>query len=177
MKLIEPYLELKDKYIDYIEEWEESGEKIIPYASTRRGMSYEELLSAWVADKTDQVYEKGFVPATIYFLVDDKNNILGTLHFRHELNDMLLTYGGHIGYGIRPSERRKGYATLMLKLALEMANDKGYEKVLITCDEHNIGSARTIEKNGGVLENIVDVEDEGPTKRYWILLSRVREKM
>ncbi len=103
LKLVEPFLELKDKYIDYIEEWESSGEKIVPYATKSRSMSYHELLSTWEADKTDHMYEKGFVPAPLYFLVDKNDKILGALHFRHELNDNLLAYGGHIGYGVRPS--------------------------------------------------------------------------
>ncbi len=167
VKLVEPDIALKDNYLDYIKEWEKSGETIVPYASRRRGMSYKKLLSTWAADKTDKAYEIGFVPSTLYFLVDQRDYILGALHFRHELNERLLNDGGHIGYGIRPSERRKGYASLMLGLALEMIKEKGYKKLLICCDEVNIASARTIEKNGGVLENIVKVDGE-LTKRYWV---------
>jgi len=80
-----------------------------------------------------------------------------------------LNYGGHIGYGIRPSERKKGYATKMLELALALCRQKGMEKVLLTCDKGNIGSAKTMSKNGAVLEN--EVEENGKTvQRYWITL-------
>jgi predicted acetyltransferase len=79
----------------------------------------------------------------------------------------LFNFGGHIGYGIRPSERKKGYASLMLSLALPIAKKVGLEKVLITCDKSNLGSARTIISNGGVLENEVREEDD-IVQRYWI---------
>ena len=94
---------------------------------------------------------------------------MGAVNIRHSLNDYLLQYGGHIGDGIRPSERRKGYATGMIGLALEECRRLGIRKVLMVCDKDNIGSARSILKNGGVLEN--EVEEEGKLKqRYWITL-------
>ncbi|MPM89903.1 hypothetical protein SDC9_137018 [bioreactor metagenome] len=102
-------------------------------------------------------------------MVEDNKRILGAINIRHYLNDYLLNYGGHIGYGIRPSERKKGYASLMLSLALSVAKELGINKALITCDKDNLGSARTIMKNGGVLENEV-AEGERITQRYWIEL-------
>lgn len=166
-KLIEPTIEMKEEYLQYIEEWEESGQKIVPYSSSRRGMDYEELMGDWAESKTDSVYEKGFVPASIYFLVDEQGRIFGSLHFRHELNDHLLKNGGHIGYGVRPSERQKGYAGLMLKAFLGVLEGLGLERVLITCDDVNKGSSRTIEKCGGVLENVLEFEGM-LTRRYWV---------
>jgi predicted acetyltransferase len=78
-------------------------------------------------------------------------------------------YSSHIGYGIRPSERKKGYAALMLSMALPIAKELGISKALITCDRDNLGSAKTIIKNGGVLENEVQ-EEERVTQRYWVEL-------
>lgn len=95
--------------------------------------------------------------------------IIGALHFRHELNEYLLLHGGHIGYGIRPSERRKGYASLMLGMMLDILKERNFGRVLITCDDGNHASARSIERNGGLLENIV-AEGTGKTRRYWIQL-------
>jgi predicted acetyltransferase len=116
---------------------------------------------------TDKAYNMGFVPSTLYFLIDENKRIYGALHIRHELNEYLLNYGGHIGYGIRLSERKKGYATKMLSLSLPTIKKLGIKKALITCDKTNIASAKTIINNGGVLENEV-MEDEKITQRYWI---------
>lgn len=95
--------------------------------------------------------------------------ILGMINFRHYLNDYLAEYGGHIGYGVRPSERRKGYAKAMLTLCLERCREYGLSKVLITCDENNEGSRRTILACGGIFERTVD-EDDVRLQRYWIKL-------
>ena len=170
LKFIEPNSSLENSYQDYMDEWEKSKEKIIPFASGKRDtQNYQELLSLWEEDKTEKAREKGFVPATLYFTLDESDKIIGCIHFRHELNEFLLKSGGHIGYGVRPSERKKGYAGESLRLFLELVKEKGYKKVLITCDDDNIASAKIIEKNGGVLENIIDVDGEN-TRRYWINL-------
>lgn len=117
--------------------------------------------------------EEGLVPAATYFAWV-AGRLVGTIQLRYELNDYLLTRGGHIGYGVRPSERRKGYASAMLGQVLAIARELGIDRVLITCDEDNVASARTIMRCGGVLEN-EHTDDEGKTvKRYWIDLSRHR---
>ena len=91
------------------------------------------------------------------------------IDIRHRLNEYLLQFGGNIGYSVRPSQRRKGYATEMLALALEECRKLGLNRALVTCDKTNIGSAKTIQKNGGVLENEV-LEGDRITQRYWIAL-------
>ena len=91
------------------------------------------------------------------------------MNIRHSLNEYLLKYGGHIGDGIRPSERRKGYATKMIALALEECKKLGIDRVLITCNKANIGSAKSIINNGGTLENEV-IKDNDIMQRYWITL-------
>lgn len=169
LKLIEPTLELEKQYMDYITEWENKDEKIVPSATKRNGRDYIDLLEEWKRSKTEEVYALGFVPSTLYFLVDENHRIYGAIHIRHELNDFLLSYGGHIGYGIRPSERKKGYASKMLSMALPKVKELGIKRALITCDKENIGSAKTILNNGGVLENEILQEGE-LTQRYWIEL-------
>ena len=111
----------------------------------------------------------GLVPDSTFFLYDEqKDKLIGAVNIRHYLNDYLLKEGGHIGDGIRPSERRKGYATLMIKLALKECKKLGINKVLMVCDKDNIGSAKSIINNGGVLENEF-VNSEGVIEqRYWI---------
>ena len=167
MKLIR-YDEISEKeYLSYIEDCESEGVRINPFAVTRDGCTFDEMMSRWQESESEAVRERGFVPATLYFLTDDSGRLYGAIHLRHELNDSLRKFGGHIGYGIRPSERRKGYATLQLKLLLDKMRDMGYKEAMVTCDVDNIGSARTIEKNGGVLASIVDTE-KGKGKIYWI---------
>ena len=112
----------------------------------------------------------GWVPDSVFFLLDeDRNRLLGAANIRHELSDSLLITGGHIGDGIRPSERRKGYGTELVRLALIECKKLGINPVLMTCDKDNIGSAKSIIRNGGVLENEVE-EDGEVVQRYWIAL-------
>ena len=106
---------------------------------------------------------------TVICLDKDRNIFVGAVNIRHYLNEGLLQTGGHIGDGIRPSERRKGYGTAMVALALEECRKLGIDRVLMCCDKDNIGSAKTIIRNGGVLENEV-IEDDHLEQRYWIQL-------
>lgn len=108
------------------------------------------------------------VRSTTYFLVDDQDYPLGIIDIRHRLNDYLLQYGGHIGYSVRKDERQKGYAKIMLKEALKICKDLGLDRVLITADENNPASYRTIESQGGILENRVTEDNGNVMRRYWI---------
>ena len=113
----------------------------------------------------------GHVPASTYFCLDTERDVLvGAVNIRHRLNESLLQDGGHIGDGVRPSERRKGYATRMIALALDKCRELGIWRVLMTCGKQNIGSAKSIRKNGGVLENEIDCGGE-TIQRYWIDLA------
>lgn len=109
------------------------------------------------------------VPSTFLCAFDDQR-IVGRVSIRHTLNHSLLRSGGHIGYVVVPEFRRRGYATAILRLALGVACDKlGIDRVLVTCDDDNVGSIRTIENNGGVLENVIAGPDlDKPKRRYWI---------
>ena len=114
----------------------------------------------------------GRVPDSVYFLLDvERNILLGAVNIRHSLNDHLLQFGGHIGDGIRPSERKKGFATEMIRLALLECRKLGIPRVLMVCDKTNIGSAKSIIKNGGVLENEFLDKDGKIHQRYWIDLA------
>jgi predicted acetyltransferase len=109
------------------------------------------------------------LPSTFLFGFDG-SMIVGRVSIRHQLNEFLLRVGGHIGYVVVPEFRRRGYATAMLGRAVRIAfHALGIHRVLVTCDDDNLGSIRTIEKNGGVLENIVTGPDlDVPKRRYWI---------
>ncbi len=108
------------------------------------------------------------VPEDTLWLANDKE-YLGTIHLRHCLNDSLKLYGGHVGYDIRPSARRNGYGTKMLKLSFPYLIEIGLDKVLITCDITNIGSRKIIESAGGILEKVIKLDfRDVETCHYWV---------
>lgn len=109
----------------------------------------------------------GYVPAT-FLVAEVEGQIVGRSSIRHELNDYLRERGGHIGYGVRPAFRKLGYATEILRQSLIIARNLGIESALVTCDDDNIGSSKVIEKCGGVLENVIELEDKVMLRRYWV---------
>ena len=126
--------------------------------------------AAWVtrlADQSDpaQAVEAGQVHCTWRWIVE-ADRVLDEIALRHELTDRLMLLG-HIGYGIRPAERRRGLATWALGRMLDEARGLGLDRVLIVCEASNVASAKTIEHHGGVLEDIQDTE-HGTIRRYWI---------
>jgi len=111
----------------------------------------------------------GHVPSTFLFAFVG-TRIVGRVSIRHSLNEFLERVGGHVGYVVVPEFRRRGYATEILRQALRLARDElGIHRALVTCDDDNVGSIRTIEKNGGQLENVITAPDlEKAKRRYWI---------
>lgn len=175
--LEKPSIKHKEQVIKFIEEVEqfEPNERV-RYSGFSSLEDYKENYEEWL--KKIEIYTKkealpeGRVMSDVFFSVRKSDNkIVGIINIRHDLNDYLYKYGGHIGYSIVPSERRKGYAYKQLLLGLEYCKTIDINRVLITCLDYNIGSSKTIEKAGGKLENIVKNEDENETlKRYWISL-------
>jgi len=111
---------------------------------------------------------EGRVPAT-FLVAEAEGQIIGRVSIRHELNAYLTEVGGHIGYGVRPGFRRRGYATAIMRQSLAVASSLGLERVLVTCDDDNVGSAKVIENCGGVLENVAVGRDGSvPKRRYWV---------
>ncbi len=174
LKLVEPYINDKKSALAMLEEikaadagvpWQYSG-----LANLEEATSFED----WVKEKDDESkgvnLKDGYVACTTLLLKRESDGkICGSISIRHELNDFLFNFGGHIGYSITPSERGKGYGKFQLKKALEIAKNLGIEKCLITADEENIASNKTIISEGGVLENTVMWNNE-PLNRYWINL-------
>ena len=172
-ELISPTTRLHAAWLEARDEW---GRGLFQHGS---GMSdaYEldsvEGFAGWIESlrrrsDTSRPPDPGFVHATYWWIVEG-DTYLGAITLRHELNDFLLDAGGHIGYSVRPSARQLGLATWAVGKVLGEARRLGLDRVLITCDEDNPGSRRTIERSGGVLEDIRDTE-LGRTRRYWIAL-------
>jgi len=172
-QLVLPSTDYQDSFLAALAEFQ--AEDLPNY--NFRDLNVEELRSNFGAYVEQVLSERqglnlplGYVPHTVWWLVKGPE-YLGRVDIRHQLNEQLLKLGGHIGYSIRSSQRRKGYGTLALKLALEKARELGLHKVLVTCDIDNIGSNKIIQANGGVLENTVEAGEGNPPKnRYWITL-------
>ena len=170
VKLIKLTKDYYNELISMIDEWKYDQEinhtDTSPYAIFKNDYHdfYNYLNNLELKEAKD-----GLVPDSVFFLLDeDRNKLIGAVNIRHYLNDYLLKFGGHIGDGIRPSERKKGYATKMIELALIECKKLGMDKVLVTCNKSNIASAKTIIKNGGILENEIKDSDGEIIQRYWI---------
>ena len=167
LNLVKASNEYRKQIVEMLEEWYESGEKIVPYAIRR--IDYHDF-GYYCENLENKDPGNGWVTDSTFFCLDEDRDIMvGAVNIRHYLNEALLLDGGHIGDGVRPSERRKGIATKMISLALDECRRLGIERVLMVCDRDNIGSAKSIINNGGVLENEV-VVDGVVEQRYWIEL-------
>lgn len=132
------------------------------------GMAFSDYLQVLVNQQLG-ANVSNFVPATFLFAFSGPR-IVGRISIRHSLNEQLERVGGHIGYVVVPEFRRRGHATEILRQGLQITRAQlGIERVLLTCDDDNVGSIRTIEKNGGKLENVLTGSGlQKPKRRYWI---------
>ncbi|MFE3068722.1 GNAT family N-acetyltransferase [Streptomyces sp. NPDC059247] len=176
LDLIAPTAHLRSSWLEAFREWpvdgpgarqDGAGLGLVPEG----GPDGPEDFAAWTERLRGQgdpavPAAPGRVHATYLWIVED-DTYLGAAELRHSLNDFLLEAGGHIGYSVRPSARRRGVATRALAALLPRARALGLDRVLLTCDEDNPGSARTIERNGGVLEDVRSGA-YGTRRRYWI---------
>ncbi len=173
LELVIPTKEYKKEIEEYLQEFIDNGEnEIAGDGGLDRIKDFDKWLKKVQNDLSPETIDKDRIPATVYLTIRKKDKkIVGNLQIRHCLNEKLLNYGGHIGDSVRPSERRKGYATEQIRLALEKCKELGIDNVLMDCDKNNIGSAKSIQNNGGVLENEIYVENE-LVQRYWISLKK-----
>ncbi|MDR1694426.1 MAG: GNAT family N-acetyltransferase [Lactobacillaceae bacterium] len=181
MELAKPSLEYRKSFIEAVNEGfsfsslrdftEEEKQKINNDFESFFKEKYDRVFApAKIICEDGNSYDK--VPDTTYWLVDE-GEFIGQFSLRHYLNDFLFMHGGNIGYVIRPSKRKMGYATKGLGLVLTEARKLGLDKVMISAKEENIGSWKAIEKNGGELDNVTAMpwDTSGPRfKRYWINL-------
>ena len=168
--LVKPDSSYADEIIKYKEESLAESSIINGSAGLDRLSSIEDWLEELKKRSCEDTVPKGLVPSSTYLGVREKDNyIVGMIDIRHYLNEYLTQAGGHIGYGVRKTERNKGYAKQMLKLALEKCKELKIKKVLITCDEDNIASEKVILSANAKLEDIRNVDGENK-KRFWIEL-------
>ena len=166
--LVKPDLSYADEIIKYKEESLAESPIINGSAGLDRLSSIEIWFEELKKRSCEDTVPKGLVPSSTYLAVREKDNyIVGMIDIRHYLNEYLTQVGGNIGYGVRKTERNKGYAKQMLKLALEKCKELKIKKVLITCDEDNIASEKVILSANAKLEDIRNVDGENK-KRFWI---------
>lgn len=168
LRLVMPAIDLEKEYFSFYQEWINSGEKMVPWVIQKDPTNFSEMVQFLHNSAKGIGIKEGWVPDSTYWLVNEDNRILGVVNIRHQLTELLMKSGGHIGYGIRPSERRKGYATKLLALSLEITKELGIQKALVVCDEINTASAKTILKNGGIPDSDYIEEDGNVIKRFWI---------
>lgn len=167
LELVKPAREWESQWRSMCQERAETDEiGASGYTQTVPPEDFGELLRRYETQETRD--QPGRVRQTTYWLVRSEK-VIGESRLRHSLTPELEQHGGHIGYMIRPSERRKAYGTAILKLTLEKARGIGLERALITCSPNNIGSVRVAERSGGVRDTDGIEPDSGqPTRRYWI---------
>lgn len=166
--LVKPDLSYADEIIKYKEESLAESPIINGSAGLDRFSSIEIWFEELKKRNCEDTVPKGLVPSSTYLGIREKDNyIVGMIDIRHYLNEYLTQVGGHIGYGVRKTERNKGYAKQMLKLALEKCKELKIKKVLITCDEDNIATEKVILSANAKLEDIRNVDGENK-KRFWI---------
>ena len=177
MMLIEPTMEYDRQIRAYRKEFLDCGDSMDGTGALSRFENPRDWIEYLDRHKNALTVPEGRVPSTQYMLVrEEDQKIVGMIDVRHCLNDFLEKYGGHIGYSVAPGERRKGYAALMLGMALPKCKELGIDKVLITCISGNEGSKRTILGNDGIYESTVYEPDEGVSlERYWIDIEQLPE--
>lgn len=172
IKLIELNGKYRDAYLDYLDDFEQAGmdPEILSSFGKVTGENFSQFIERLDNNSKGIDLAEGWVPGTNYWLVCN-GRILGNICLRTELNELLEEVGGHIGYSVRPSERCKGYGTLMLRLTLEKAREKKLKRVMLTCDPKNTASVKIIENNGGILHSeYFSTQINRMTRKYWIEL-------
>ena len=164
LRLVNATMEWEKEIMDFRQEFVDNGERI----SGGVGLEKAESCALWLAGEYAPHYGK--VKEAVFLAVNEENKVVGISDIRLEENDFIRQFAGQLGYSVRKSERRKGYATEILRLTLQEAKKLGFEKILVTCNCNNLASAGTIEKNGGIIHEVIPHPGFPDVNRYWFEL-------
>ena len=168
-RLIVPHADYEASHRTFLEEFAARGEGVVPWIVAEPYETFQGYVAMIEAASRGIGLRDGAVPHSTFWWVGASNEILGVSNLRHRLTDRLAKFGGHIGYGVRPSARRVGNATELLRATLVEARRLGLRRALLTCDKRNVASAKTILRNGGVFEEEEFMpEYDRVVCRYWI---------
>ena len=170
IKLVVPTMEHKKAVMNFRQEFLNSNERISGGVGLEQADTYEK----WLQHKYIPHY--GLVDENIFLAFNEQDYLVAISDIRLQLNDFIKTFAGQIGYSVRPSQRKMGYASEILRLTLQQAALKGFHCILITCNEPNIASAKVIEKNGGILEKVIPHLNYPNVKRYYVELSKEKNQ-
>jgi predicted acetyltransferase len=166
----EPHAGLRDSYRELVNEFRRAGEKLVPFPLAFPNDDFGAYLERLEACKRGEGDAASFVPHTTYWLVE-RGVVVGVANMRHRLTDALRREGGHIGYGVRPTARGRGFAHDLLRGALARARLRGLSEVLLTCGKDNVASVKTIVGGGGELVSEEYFAERGEVvQRYVIVL-------
>ena len=169
IRLEQPHIRFKESFLKAMDEflaegrWQEFDENFIR-------QHFSDFVQEYIDHSKGRKIPMGYVPHTMYWIIDSNDQYVGQIDLRHKINAALRCYGGHIGYEIRPSERKKGYGKMALKEVLIKAKKLELNKVLVTCDSDNIASRKIIETNKGILNDEREQKDGTHTLCFWIEL-------
>jgi len=171
IELIEPRVDLEASHRSFVEEFHAMGEELVPWVIGEPYADFNEYVARLLGAAVGIGLRPGWVAHSTCWLIDGDGEIVAISNVRHALTDYLLNWGGHIGYGVRPSKRRMGYGTEVLRQSLLRAGALGLRKVRLTCNKDNVASQRTILRNGGEFDGEAFMpEQQCVACRYWISL-------
>lgn len=156
-------------FLEYIKEWKENHESIFPTVCEQNGKTYSDWIKPQFPLLNSETKSKDLIKSETFYLVEDNGYIIGAIDLRYDLTAEVLKHEGHLSFGVRPAERRKGYAFIMLKQSLNALRIHGVNKALITTNRDNKAAKNTIKKIGGKLENSYEMKGN-VIDRYWVEL-------
>ena len=169
LELVRPTGQLRESYRGLVAEFVANGDSLVPFTLAFGNADFDAFLSKLSDCSAGVGLPNGFVAHSTFWLVRDSDTVVGVSNVRHSLTPALCREGGNIGYGIRPSARRQGLGVAILQQSLARAAELGLSRVLVTCGKQNLASARTILRNGGVLESEEYLASRGEVvQRYWV---------